>query len=97
VDRRLAHLEADIAELRAESARETEAETARMARRTADEITAIRAHAEQEIASAGKAARMELRRYSAALAVGLAEQKIRARMTPETQDGLVRGFVHNLK
>jgi hypothetical protein len=29
--------------------------------------------------------------------MGLAEQKIRARMTPETEDALVRGFVRDLK
>jgi hypothetical protein len=38
-----------------------------------------------------------LKRYAAELAIGLAEQKIRARMTPETQDALVRGFVRDLK
>jgi len=68
-----------------------------MSRHTADEIAKIQAHAEREIASAGKAARMELKRYSAELAVSLAEQKVRARMTPETQDALVQGFVQDLK
>jgi F-type H+-transporting ATPase subunit b len=97
VDRRLAHLEADIAALRAEGEKEIQAETERMSRQTAEEIAKIQAHAEQEVVSAGKAARMELRRYSAELAVNLAEQKIRARMTPDTQDALVQGFVRNLK
>jgi F-type H+-transporting ATPase subunit b len=97
VDRRLASLEADIAALRAESDKEMQSETARMSKHTAEEIAKIQAHAEQEIASAGKAARMDLKRYSAELAVNLAEQKIRSRMTPDTQDGLVQGFVQNLK
>jgi len=97
VDRRLAHLEADIAALRAESDQEIQAETERSSRHTAEEIAKIQAHAEQEIVSAGKAARMELKRYSAELAVNLAEQKVRARMTPEAQDALVQGFVQNLK
>jgi F0F1-type ATP synthase membrane subunit b/b' len=57
VDRRLASLEADIAALRGESQREAQTETDRMARQTAAEIAKIQAHAEQEIASAGKAAR----------------------------------------
>jgi F0F1-type ATP synthase membrane subunit b/b' len=96
VDRRLASLEADIAELRGASQREAQAETDRMARQTAAEIAKIQAHAEQEIASAGKAARMELKRYSAELAIGLAEQKIRARMTPDAQDAQVQGFVRDL-
>ena len=40
---------------------------------------------------------MDLQRYTAELAVGLAEQKVRARMTPATEDSLVQGFVRNLK
>jgi F-type H+-transporting ATPase subunit b len=97
VERRLANLEAEIAALRAESGKEEEAETGRFGRHTAAEIVKTQAQAEQEIAAAGKAARLELKRYCAELAVGLAEQKIRARMTPETQDGLVRGFVRDVK
>ena len=68
----------------------------RIARQTAAESAKIQANAEQEIASAAKAARTELRRYAAGLAVELAERQIRARMTPDTQDGLVRGFVRDL-
>jgi F-type H+-transporting ATPase subunit b len=97
VDRRLANLEKEIAALRGESQAEALSENQRMAQHTADEIAKIQTHAEREIASAGKAARMELKRYAAQLAVELAEQKIRARMTPQTQDALVRGFVRDLK
>ena len=97
VERRLANLEAEIAALRAESVKEEEAETGRAGRHTAAEIVKTQEHAEQEIAAAGKAARMELKRYCAELAMELAEKKIRARMTPETQDALVRGFVRDLK
>ena len=97
VDRRLANLEGEIAALRAESAREAEAETERLSRWTATEVAKLQAHAEAEIASAGKAARMELKRYSGELAIALAEQKIRARMTPETQDSLVAGFMRHLE
>ena len=97
VDRRLANLEKDIALLRGQGEREAQAETERMAQQTQAKIAKIQAHAEQEIASAGKAARMALRSYSAELAMGLAEQKVRARMTPDTEDALVQGFVRNLK
>ena len=97
VDRRLASLETEIAALRAESQKEGEAETERLSRQTAAEMAKIQAHAEQEIVSAGKAARMELKRYSSQLAVELAEQRIRARMNPETQEALVRGFVRDLE
>ena len=97
VDRRLANIEAEIAALRAASGTEEEAEAGRFGRHTAAEIAKTQAQAEQEIAAAGKAARLELKRYCAELSVGLAEQKIRARMTPDTQDALVRGFVRDLK
>ena len=97
VDRRLANLEKDIAALRGQSETEAQAEAERMAQQTAAEIVKIQANAEREIASAGKAARMALKRYSAELAMGLAEQKVRARMTPVTEEALVQGFVRNLK
>jgi hypothetical protein len=38
-----------------------------------------------------------LKRYAAGLAIDLAERKIRARMTPAIEDGLVRIFVRDLK
>jgi F-type H+-transporting ATPase subunit b len=97
VERRLANLEAEIAALRADSGKEEEAEAGLFGRHTAAEIAKTQANAQQEIAAAGKAARLELKRYCADLAVGLAEQKIRARMTPDTQDALVRGFVRDLR
>lgn len=97
VEKRLANLEAEIAALRTEAQEEGRAETHRFTRQTAAEIAKIQEHAEQEIALAGKTARLELKRYSAELSIQLAEQKIRARMTPATQDSLVRGFVRDLK
>jgi F-type H+-transporting ATPase subunit b len=97
IDRRLAHLEADITRLRDESQAEIAAETERLAARRAAEIVKIEAHATQEIESAGKLARMELKRYAAQLSIELAERKVRARMTPETQNDLVGGFVTDLR
>lgn len=96
VAQRLANLESDIAGLRYSSKGEIEAETARMAARTTAEIGKIRAQAESEIAAAGKSARAELKRYSAQLAVGLAEQKLLARMNEQTQTALLEAFVHDL-
>jgi len=97
VDRRFANLEQEIASLRSESQARAQAENQHMAQHTAAEIARIQAHAEQEIASAAKAARTDLKRYSAQLAVELAERKLRDRMTPDTQNALVRGFVRHLK
>jgi len=96
IERRLANLESDIAALRDGARNEAQADEERIARQTAAEATKSQANAEQEISSAAKAARTELRRYAAQLAVELAERRIRARMTPDTQDELVRGFVRDL-
>jgi F-type H+-transporting ATPase subunit b len=96
VSRRLANLETEIAALRQQSKAEADAEAARITQHTAAEIAKIRKRAEEEIASAGKAARMDLKRYSAHLAVNLAEQKVRARMDAGSQDALVSEFVHDL-
>jgi len=97
VDRRLANLDAEIAALKSEAQAEIAAETQRQRQRTAAEIVKIEAHARQEIEAAGKAARADLKRFATALAIQLAETKIRARMTPETQDILVRGFIQDLE
>jgi F-type H+-transporting ATPase subunit b len=97
IDRRMAGLAAEIAALRSDSEKEAQSETERLSRHTAAEMAKIQAHAEQEIASAGKAARLELKRYSAALAIELAEQRIRSRMTPDLEEALVRGFVRDLE
>jgi F-type H+-transporting ATPase subunit b len=96
MERRLAGIESDIAALREESVKEARAEAERMVQRTAVEAGKIQAQAEQDIASATKAARAELKRHSAELAVELAERLIRARMTPAAQDELVRAFMRDL-
>ena len=97
VDRRLGNLQAEIEALRREAHEEQSAEEQRIAQRTAAEAAKIRQQAEQEIDAAGKAARLELKRYSAELAVTLAEQKVRGRLTAEGQDALVREFASDLK
>lgn len=97
VDRRLANLAADIETLRKEALAEEEAESERASRRMAAELAKIQAQTEQEIAAAGKQARLELKGYAAQLALALAERKIRARMTPQVQDALVESFVRQLE
>jgi F0F1-type ATP synthase membrane subunit b/b' len=97
VERRLAALEGEIAGLRGESEQELKAAAELVTRQTAEEIEKIQAHAGHEIETASKQARAELKRYAAELAVGVAREKVRARMTPATQDQLVDGFVRDLK
>jgi F-type H+-transporting ATPase subunit b len=96
VDRRLANLQADLDALRAESRRELESLERQHGSKTSAEIARIQSNVEQEIAAAAKAARLELKRYSAELAIQLASEKIRGRMTPGAQEELVRDFLRQL-
>jgi F-type H+-transporting ATPase subunit b len=97
VDRRLAALPGEIEKLKREAKSEAEAEAERVRRDALQEIAKIQSHLAEEIASAGKAARLELRRYSASLAIDLAERKIAARMSPAIQDQLVAAFAAHLE
>ena len=51
-----------------------------MQRETVADIAKIRAHAQQEIAAAGKAARASLKQYAADLSLDLAAQRIQGRL-----------------
>lgn len=96
MERRMRNLNTEIEEMRNTSRRELEAEDRRIAGETEQLIARVRANAEQEIASATKQARKELRAYSAELALELARQKIRSRMTPELADNLIDTFTRDL-
>jgi F0F1-type ATP synthase membrane subunit b/b' len=93
VDRRLASLQTEIEALRRGAQQEAEEDAQRVRREAAAEMAKIQSHIADEIGAAVKSGTLELRRYSAELALGLAEQKIAARLTPETQDRLVGMFV----
>jgi F-type H+-transporting ATPase subunit b len=96
VDQRLANLEKEIGALRAEAQTELEKDRERIRQQTAAEIEKVRSQTAREIEAAGKAARAELRRYSAELAIGIAEQKLRSRINADVQDALVGEFVSEL-
>ena len=94
---RLSKLASDIEELRRNAREEMAAEAERIRLETEQGLRKIQAQAEQEIVSAGKAARQELKAYSAQLALDAAKQKIHSRLTPRVEDSLVRSFVHDLE
>jgi len=96
VDWRLAGLQTEIDSLRTNAQREQSAEAERIRQQAAADLARIQGHAAREIESAGKTARLELKRYAAQLAVDLAEQKIRRQMTPEVQAALVERFGRDL-
>jgi F-type H+-transporting ATPase subunit b len=92
----MASLSTDLTALRAESHQELESLERQIGAKTTAEIARIESNAKQEIEAAGKAARLELKRYSAELAVNLAGEKIRTKMTAGAQEMLVRDFVKEL-
>lgn len=95
-DAKLARLEQEVAELRAQAQREAAAEAERIravAKSDAEKI----AHAGiAEIEAAERAARVELKRIAAKLAVDGAESLLAKQLTPKAQEALLTDFVKNL-
>ncbi len=96
VQAKLANLETEIAALRTSAREEREREADRIRRDTETEIARMHYQAEQEIESAGKLARFNVQRAAAVLAIELAETKVRARMSPDTQSVLLESFLKDL-
>jgi F-type H+-transporting ATPase subunit b len=96
VQARLTGLEREIASMRTNAAAEREREAERIHAETQNEIARIQRQCAQELESLGKLARLEVRRAAAKLAMELAEQKVRARMSPELQSELIEGFLEDL-
>jgi F-type H+-transporting ATPase subunit b len=97
IEARLAGLEAEIARLRDAAMSEAQADHSRLRAGAQAEAEKIRAMAEQEIASSAKQARSQIKNYAAVLAVELAEQRIRAGLTPERQDALLRHYAEEVR
>jgi F-type H+-transporting ATPase subunit b len=96
VESLLANLETEIEAMRQEALKEQEAEAQRARQHAAAELAKIQARLRDEIVSAGKTARLELRRHSAELALKLAQQKIAAQMSPGIEERLVANFIEHL-
>ena len=93
VDARLAGLAQTISEMQATARVEREREAARLTLESQKEVARITSHVASEIDSAGKLARIALQREAAKLALELAEQKVKARMTPEVEKTLLTRFL----
>jgi F-type H+-transporting ATPase subunit b len=96
VEARLANLQSEIQELRQSAHADMIAESERVRRETEHHVQRIKEQSAQEIELMTRAAKHELRKYAAELAIGLAEERIRFRMNPETQNQLADGFLHDL-
>jgi F0F1-type ATP synthase membrane subunit b/b' len=96
LDLRLAGIQTEAENLRRQARSEMAAEAERIRAETERHLKRIQEQTSQEIALMARGARDELRKYSAGLALDLAEQRIRSRMTPSAQEALVDSFVHDL-
>lgn len=96
VEKRLSSVDAEVEALRTQSQKEAAVERARIKATTEQEIQKIREQARREIESASKAARAELRAYTAEQSVKLAEEMIRRDIRPEDDEMLVRSYVEEL-
>jgi F-type H+-transporting ATPase subunit b len=94
---KLANLQKEIAELRAQAERESAAEVARLRAATQTDAQKIAAAAKAEIEAAERAARLELKALAAALAVDGAESLLVKQLTPKAQESLISSFVKSLE
>jgi len=97
IEARFAALKNDIAGLRRNAKAEMSAESERVSRETELRLKKIQDQSMQEIALIARAGRDDLRKYSAQLALELAGERLRSRLTQDTQDGLVDGFLQDLR
>ena len=96
VEARLANLQREIENLRQDAHAEMAAESERIRRETEHHLQRIREQSAQELALMTRGAKDELRKYAAELAVGLASERVRSRMTAGVQEQLVNGFLNDL-
>jgi F-type H+-transporting ATPase subunit b len=96
VEARLGHLQNEIQRLREGAHAEMVAESERIRLETEHHVQRIREQSTQEIELMTRAAKADLRKYAAELAIGLAEERIRFRMDSQTQEQLAHEFLHDL-
>lgn len=90
---KLAGIENEVAELRVEAKRGSEAEAGRLRALAKREAETIERAAQAEIAAAERAARLELKALAARMAVERAEAVLRQELTPGAEATLFRTFV----
>jgi F-type H+-transporting ATPase subunit b len=96
VDARLKGLGQEIAMMKTNATAEREREAERIRVESQEEVNRIQRQCTQELESLGKTARLEVQRAAAKVALQLAEQKVRARMSPELQSTLIESFLKDL-
>ena len=97
IEDKLERLDGEIQKLRQAALEAAAAERTRIEETAKADAEKIVRTAEQEIAAAAKAARRELRIYTANLAVGFAEKRIRETITPQAEKRIFHSFLENLQ
>ncbi len=97
IEHRLNGISSEIEKLRLELITEMNEEGNRLRAETERMVERVHNQAEQEIQFMIKTGRQDLKKYSALLAVDLAANRVRERMTPETQHRLVDAFLADLR
>src|SRR5580704_2137268 len=95
-EEKLAHLENEVAQLRATAQREGQTEAERIRNVTQMDAQKIGIAATAEVEAAERAARLELKAIAANLAVDGAESLLAKQLTPQGQEALVNAFVKGL-
>ncbi|MGC8793958.1 MAG: hypothetical protein ACP5U2_11260 [Bryobacteraceae bacterium] len=96
IEQRLAGVGAEIESLREQARQETAAEHERWRKQMELDVRKLQAEAEQEIAAMVKSARQRLRAEAAELAVTLAAEQIRQRLSPEIEDRWIQAMAEDL-
>jgi F0F1-type ATP synthase membrane subunit b/b' len=96
VEDKLKSLDEELASLRQAAFHESVAERERIEQAATGDAGRVLAAAEQEIEASVKAARQQLKQYAGELAVGIAETRIRATLTPQSEQRMLQSFVKDL-
>lgn len=94
---RLARLEDEVKELRAQAQREGAAEAERIRAMARSDAEKVAQAAKEEIGAAERAARLELKATAAKLAVDGAESQLAKQLTAQKQNALIANFVETLQ
>ena len=97
VQQKLAHVDEEVAQLRADAKRAAEGEAQRLRAAAKEEAQNIERAGQAEIAASEHAARLELKSFAGRLAVERAEALLRERMTASTEASVFQAFVESLE
>ena len=96
VQAKLAGIDKDVAEMRAEAKRATEIETERVRALARSEADAVERAAHAEIAAAERASQIELKILAARMAVDRATAQLQKELTPQAEAALFGTFVADI-